>query len=55
MTTYRLTIDGQPAVTATTFDVLNPADETVVAACPQGNTQLIDAAVAATSIAANSG
>ena len=47
MTTYRLTIDGQPAATATTFDVLNPADETVVAACPQGSTQLIDAAVAA--------
>ena len=47
MTTYHLTIDGQQATTATTFDVLNPADETVVAACPQGGTQLIDAAVAA--------
>ena len=46
-TTYRLTVDGQPTATATTFDVLNPADETVVAACPQGSTQLIDTAVAA--------
>jgi acyl-CoA reductase-like NAD-dependent aldehyde dehydrogenase len=47
MTTFNLTIDGKPAATKTTFDVLNPADESVVAACPQGNTQLVDAAVAA--------
>jgi acyl-CoA reductase-like NAD-dependent aldehyde dehydrogenase len=47
MTSYALTIDGKPAATATTFNVLNPADETVVAACPQGTTQLVDAAVAA--------
>jgi acyl-CoA reductase-like NAD-dependent aldehyde dehydrogenase len=47
MTAFNLTIDGKPAPTATTFNVLNPADETVVAACPQGTTQLIDAAVAA--------
>ena len=47
MTTYHLTIDGKPTATAATFDVLNPADETVVAACPQGSTQLVDAAVAA--------
>jgi acyl-CoA reductase-like NAD-dependent aldehyde dehydrogenase len=47
MTTFNLIIDGKPAPTTATFDVLNPADETVVAACPQGNTQLVDAAVAA--------
>jgi acyl-CoA reductase-like NAD-dependent aldehyde dehydrogenase len=47
MTPFTLTIDGKSAPTATTFDVLNPADETVVAACPQGTTQLVDAAVAA--------
>jgi hypothetical protein len=38
MTTYNLTIDGKPAPAKTTFDVLNPADESVVAACPQGDT-----------------
>ena len=47
MTAFNLTIDGKPAPTATTFNVLNPADETVVAACPLGTTQLIDTAVAA--------
>ena len=47
MTAFTLTIDGKPAATTATFDVLNPADETVVAACPQGNIQLIDEAVAA--------
>jgi acyl-CoA reductase-like NAD-dependent aldehyde dehydrogenase len=47
MTAFNLTIDGKPASTETTFDVLNPADETVVAACPLGSAQLIDAAVAA--------
>jgi len=47
MTAYNLTIDGRPVTTPTTFDVINPADETVVAACPQGTIQLMDAAVAA--------
>ena len=47
MTPFTLTIDGKSAPTTTTFDVLNPADETVVAACPQGTTQLVDAAIAA--------
>jgi acyl-CoA reductase-like NAD-dependent aldehyde dehydrogenase len=47
MTPFALTIDGKSVPTATTFDVLNPADETVVAACPEGTTQLIDAAIAA--------
>ena len=47
MTAFTLTIDGKSTPTATTFDVLNPADETVVAACPQGTTQLVDAAITA--------
>src|SRR3569833_1236932 len=47
MTTYNLTIDGRPVTTPHTFDVINPADESVVAACPEATTQLVDAAVAA--------
>ena len=47
MSAFTLTIDGKPASTGATFDVVNPADETVVAACPLGNSQLIDSAVAA--------
>jgi acyl-CoA reductase-like NAD-dependent aldehyde dehydrogenase len=47
MSAFTLTIDGKPTATEATFDVINPADETVVAACPRGNTQLIDTAVAA--------
>jgi acyl-CoA reductase-like NAD-dependent aldehyde dehydrogenase len=47
MTAFALTIDGKSAPTAKTFDVLNPADETVVASCPEGTTQLVDAAIAA--------
>jgi acyl-CoA reductase-like NAD-dependent aldehyde dehydrogenase len=47
MTAFTLTVDGRPVSTAETFEVLNPADETVVAACPLGTVQLIDAAVAA--------
>jgi acyl-CoA reductase-like NAD-dependent aldehyde dehydrogenase len=47
MTPFVLTIDGKSVPTARTFDVLNPADETVVAACPAGTTQIVDAAIAA--------
>src|ERR1700722_7987125 len=47
MSAFTLTIDGKPTTTGATFDVVNPADESVVAACPRGNTQLIDTAVAA--------
>ena len=44
---FKLTIGGEAVSTPTTFDVLNPADESFVAACPQGTVELIDAAVAA--------
>jgi acyl-CoA reductase-like NAD-dependent aldehyde dehydrogenase len=46
MAAYVLTIDGKAAKAAGTFDVLNPADESVVAACPLGSPELVDAAVA---------
>jgi acyl-CoA reductase-like NAD-dependent aldehyde dehydrogenase len=45
MTHYALTIGGESVTTAKTFDVLNPADETVVAACPEATTALVDQAV----------
>ncbi|MGB6308925.1 MAG: aldehyde dehydrogenase family protein [Steroidobacteraceae bacterium] len=45
MSNYALTIGGKSATTTDFFDVLNPADETVVAACPQGTAALVDEAV----------
>jgi acyl-CoA reductase-like NAD-dependent aldehyde dehydrogenase len=47
MQTPTLIIGGQPVKTERTFDVLNPADESVVAACPKGDVALLDRAVAA--------
>jgi len=47
MPTYTLTIAGRSVPTAKTFDVLNPADGTVVAACPEATPGDVDAAVAA--------
>jgi acyl-CoA reductase-like NAD-dependent aldehyde dehydrogenase len=44
---YTLTIGGKAPPTSSTFDVLNPFDETVVAACPQGTVELVDLAVRA--------
>jgi acyl-CoA reductase-like NAD-dependent aldehyde dehydrogenase len=46
MSAYVLTIDGKAQKTADTFDVLNPADGSVLAKCPQGTPALADAAVA---------
>jgi len=46
MSDFTLTIGGNATATPGTFDVLNPADETVVAVCPQGTIELVDAAVA---------
>lgn len=42
-----LIIDGQRVKTSTSFDVLNPADGSVVAQCPEGTVELLDRAVAA--------
>ena len=44
---FRLTVDGKAVPTPSTFNVINPADESIVAACPQGTPQIVDAAVAA--------
>jgi acyl-CoA reductase-like NAD-dependent aldehyde dehydrogenase len=46
MSIYTLTIGGKSVSTAKTFDVLNPADESKVAACPEGTIELADTAVA---------
>jgi acyl-CoA reductase-like NAD-dependent aldehyde dehydrogenase len=46
MSAYHLTIDGKEVKTERSFAVLNPADESVVAMCPEGTMQLVDAAVA---------
>jgi acyl-CoA reductase-like NAD-dependent aldehyde dehydrogenase len=46
MTPFSLTIGGKAASVGKTFDVLNPADETLVAACPEGTVELVDQAVA---------
>ncbi len=43
---FSLTIGGKAAATAKTFNVLNPVDESVVAACPEGTPELVDEAVA---------
>ena len=51
MQTFALTIGGQAVRTERTFEVLNPADESVVAACPQGDVALLDRAVAAAAAA----
>lgn len=47
MQPYALVIDGQPVTTDRTFEVLNPADGSVVATCPEGTVALLDQAVAA--------
>jgi acyl-CoA reductase-like NAD-dependent aldehyde dehydrogenase len=45
MAHFSLTIGGKAVTPAKTFNVLNPADESVVAACPEGTTALVDEAV----------
>ena len=47
MSEYQLIIDGQRVSSPTTFAVLNPADESTVADCPQGTVEQLDEAVAA--------
>ena len=45
MPTFTLTIGGKSAATPGTFEVLNPADGSVITACPLGTPALVDAAV----------
>jgi acyl-CoA reductase-like NAD-dependent aldehyde dehydrogenase len=47
MLAYALTIGGRPVATPKSTDVRNPADGTVVAACPVSTTEHVDAAAAA--------
>jgi acyl-CoA reductase-like NAD-dependent aldehyde dehydrogenase len=46
MTAFAMIIGGKRAAAHDTFPVLNPADGSIVAACPQGTVELVDAAVA---------
>ena len=46
MSHYTMTIGGKAVPAAKTFNVLNPADESVVAACPEATTAQVDEAVA---------
>jgi acyl-CoA reductase-like NAD-dependent aldehyde dehydrogenase len=46
MTVFSMTIGGKSAVSGKTFNVVNPADESVVATCPEGTVELVDEAVA---------
>lgn len=45
MSSFHLTIGGKPVTTPSAFDVINPADESVVAACPEATAALVDSAV----------
>jgi acyl-CoA reductase-like NAD-dependent aldehyde dehydrogenase len=45
MSAYTLTIGGKAARVSGTFDVLNPADGSLITACPEGTPALVDAAV----------
>jgi acyl-CoA reductase-like NAD-dependent aldehyde dehydrogenase len=47
MAAYALTIGGKRVETTQVFNVLNPADESVVSTCPQGTIVLLDQAVEA--------
>ena len=44
---FRLLINGQLVAGASTFDVINPATEQVLATCPRADAAQLDAAVAA--------
>ncbi len=47
MSEYRLLIDGQLVAGAESMDVINPANETVLAQCPVADNEQLDQAVAA--------
>ncbi len=47
MSSFSLTINGEPVSTNETFPVINPANEEVVAQCPQATVAHLDQAVAA--------
>ena len=45
MREFSLTIGGKAAATLRAFPVLNPADESLVALCPEATLELVDQAV----------
>lgn len=47
MSSHALTIGGESVRPARTFDVINPADGSIIAACPLADAALVDRAVAA--------
>ena len=47
MNSYTLTIDGRKVVSTQTFKVINPVNESVIAACPAGTMELLDQAISA--------
>ena len=47
MNSYTLTIDGRKVVLTQTFKVINPVNESVIAACPAGTMELLDQAISA--------
>lgn len=47
MTTFSLWIDGKAVAGASSFDVINPADQSVVAAAPKASPEQLEQAVAA--------
>jgi acyl-CoA reductase-like NAD-dependent aldehyde dehydrogenase len=47
MSKFSLYIGGKPVATEKSFNVLNPANESIVAACPEASPAQVDAAVAA--------
>jgi acyl-CoA reductase-like NAD-dependent aldehyde dehydrogenase len=46
MAAYSMIIGGKAVSSPSTFNVLDPSDESIVAACPQGTPELVDQAVA---------
>lgn len=46
MNSFHLTIGGRPVTAPSSFDVINPADESIVAACPEATVAMVDLAVA---------
>lgn len=47
MTSFNMTINGQSVAADTTFNVINPADKSVVATCPKASVEQLNEAVSA--------
>jgi len=51
MMTYNMIIGGKVATTQKSFNVYDPADESLVAACPEADIALVDTAIASARLA----